>query len=70
MMPTKLIDMRTLKSAWCSHSGASVAEVEHKTRYSLRSSGGDVHRFASSVRSHWGSENCVQWVLDGAFRLR
>ena len=43
-------------------------QVEHKTRYYLLSFGGDVHRFASSVRSHWGIENCVHWVLDIAFR--
>ena len=42
-------------------------QVEHKTRYYLLSFGGDVHRFASSVRSHWGIENCVHWVLDVAF---
>jgi hypothetical protein len=59
------------EGSWASgNSQALAAEVEHKTRYSLRSFGGDVHRFASSVRSHWGSENCVQWALDGAFRLR
>jgi len=28
----------------------------------------DVHRFATSIRSHWGIENCVHWVLDIAFR--
>jgi hypothetical protein len=27
-----------------------------------------VQRFATSVRSHWGIENCVHWVLDMAFR--
>jgi len=43
-------------------------EVERKTRYYLLSFAGDVQRFASSVRSHWGIENCVHWVLDVAFR--
>jgi predicted transposase YbfD/YdcC len=43
-------------------------QVEQKTRYYLLSFGGDVDRFASSVRSHWGIENCVHWVLDVAFR--
>jgi predicted transposase YbfD/YdcC len=43
-------------------------QVEHKTRYYLLSFGGDVHRFVSSVRSHWGIENGVHWLLDVAFR--
>jgi predicted transposase YbfD/YdcC len=42
--------------------------VEHKTRYYLLSFADDVDRFASSVRSHWGIENQVHWVLDVAFR--
>jgi predicted transposase YbfD/YdcC len=42
--------------------------VEYKTRYYLLSFAGDVERFASSVRSHWGIENQVHWVLDVAFR--
>jgi predicted transposase YbfD/YdcC len=28
---------------------------------------GGVQRFAQCVRSHWGSENQVHWVLDVAF---
>lgn len=43
-------------------------QVEHKTRYYLLSFRGDVDRFATSLRSHWGIENCVHWVLDVAFR--
>jgi predicted transposase YbfD/YdcC len=43
-------------------------QVERKTRYYLLSFGGDVQRFAASVRSHWGIENRVHWVLDVAFR--
>jgi predicted transposase YbfD/YdcC len=43
-------------------------EVSSETRYYLLSFAGDVKRFASSVRSHWGIENCVHWVLDIAFR--
>ena len=39
-----------------------------KTRYYLLSFGSDLDRFASSVRSHWGIENSVHWVLDIAFR--
>jgi predicted transposase YbfD/YdcC len=43
-------------------------QMEYKTSYYLLSFGGDVHCFASSVRSHWGIENSVHWVLDVAFR--
>jgi predicted transposase YbfD/YdcC len=43
-------------------------EVSSETRYYLLSFADDVKRFASSVRSHWGIENCVHWVLDIAFR--
>jgi predicted transposase YbfD/YdcC len=43
-------------------------EVSTETRYYLLSFARDVSRFASSVRSHWGIENSVHWVLDVAFR--
>jgi predicted transposase YbfD/YdcC len=43
-------------------------EVTTETRYSILSFARDVHRFATSIRSHWGIENCVHWVLDIAFR--
>jgi predicted transposase YbfD/YdcC len=36
-------------------------------RYYLVSLDGDVERFAQSVRTHWGIENQVHWVLDVAF---
>lgn len=37
-------------------------------RYSLTSLAGDVQQFAHAVRSHWGIENGLPWVLDAAFR--
>jgi len=43
-------------------------EVSSETRSYLLSFERDVSRFASSVRSHWGIENSVHWVLDIAFR--
>ena len=43
-------------------------EVSSESRYYLLSFERDVSRFASSVRSHWGIENSVHWVLDVAFR--
>ncbi len=43
-------------------------EVSTETRYSLLSFARDVQGFALSIRSHWGIENGVHWVLDIAFR--
>jgi predicted transposase YbfD/YdcC len=43
-------------------------EVSSETRYYLLSFERAVSRFASSVRSHWGIENSVHWVLDLPFR--
>jgi predicted transposase YbfD/YdcC len=46
--------------------------LRHKTTketgYYLLSLPGDAKRFAEAVRSHWGIENSVHWVLDVAFR--
>lgn len=36
-------------------------------RYYLLSLDGDVQRFATCARSHWGIENKLHWVLDVAF---
>ena len=37
-------------------------------RYYLTSLAGKVQQFAHAVRSHWGIENGLHWVLDVAFR--
>lgn len=37
-------------------------------RYYINSIKNDVKQFAHAVRSHWGIENSVHWVLDIAFR--
>ncbi len=42
-------------------------EITQETRYFLLSFP-KVKTFAHAVRSHWGVENCVHWVLDLAFR--
>jgi len=42
-------------------------EITKETRYFLLSFP-SVKTFAGAVRSHWGVENCVHWVLDLAFR--
>jgi predicted transposase YbfD/YdcC len=46
------------------HSGEQVSQ---ETRYFLLSFP-SVKSFAESVRSHWGIENSLHWVLDLAFR--
>jgi predicted transposase YbfD/YdcC len=42
--------------------------VSHETRYYISSLSGNAVEFGQAVRSHWGIENCVHWVLDIAFR--
>ena len=44
------------------------ATIECETHYYVSSLDGDVHTFARAVRSHWGIENRLHWVLDVAFR--
>jgi predicted transposase YbfD/YdcC len=44
-------------------------EITKETRYFLLSFS-SVKTFAYAVRSHWGIENSVHWVLDLAFRAR
>ena len=44
------------------------AHSSRETRYYLLSGTTTVQQFGEAVRSHWGIENCVHWVLDIAFR--
>ncbi len=39
-----------------------------ETRYYISSLSTHAQQFAESVRSHWGVENSLHWVLDVAFR--
>jgi predicted transposase YbfD/YdcC len=43
-------------------------ETTRQTRYYLSSLPGNAKTIATAVRSHWGIENQVHWVLDVAFR--
>jgi predicted transposase YbfD/YdcC len=43
-------------------------KVTKETRYYIISFVKKIHTFACAVRSHWGIENSVHWVLDIAFR--
>lgn len=42
-------------------------KVTTERRYFIASMSGDVKRFAQAVRSHWGIENLLHWVLDVSF---
>jgi predicted transposase YbfD/YdcC len=44
------------------------AEMTFETRFFLSSLPLSVKRFANAVRSHWGIENNLHWVLDVSFR--
>jgi predicted transposase YbfD/YdcC len=39
-----------------------------ETRYFITSLSDDAEEFANCVRSHWGIENSLHWILDVAFR--
>ena len=43
-------------------------ECSHEKRYYISSIECDAKKFGNAVRSHWGIENSVHWVLDIAFR--
>jgi predicted transposase YbfD/YdcC len=42
--------------------------VEQETSYYIGSIGSNAERFGHAVRSHWGIENSLHWVLDVCFR--
>ena len=44
------------------------AKVEEETRYYLSSLPGDAQQIGQAVRSHWGVENGLHWVMDMVFR--
>lgn len=47
----------------------TIAEkTTRERRFYITSLNGEVDHFANAVRSHWGIENSVHWVLDIAFR--
>lgn len=42
-------------------------QIQSDVRYYIGSIGRDAKRFAEAVRSHWGIENSLHWVLDVSF---
>lgn len=73
---TDNLDQIPMASAWSKLTtvGVVVSEVTKKGetttewRYYIGSIAKNAKLFAHSVRSHWGIENSVHWVLDVAFR--
>jgi predicted transposase YbfD/YdcC len=45
----------------------STGKTEHETRYYISSLPADASLLNKSIRSHWGVENSLHWVLDVAF---
>jgi len=43
-------------------------KIETETSYYIGSIGDDAEKFGHAVRSHWGIENSLHWVLDVSFR--
>jgi predicted transposase YbfD/YdcC len=43
-------------------------KIERETSYYIGSIGNNAERFGHAIRSHWGIENSLHWVLDMSFR--
>jgi predicted transposase YbfD/YdcC len=57
-----------LQSVACVRSERTLAgETTTETRFYLSSARSDAERLAHAIRSHWGIENQVHWVLDVVF---
>lgn len=62
-------EWKGLKSIGMVQSERKIGEkVTNETKYYIMSLGKEVQTFAYAVRSHWGIENKVHWVLDIAER--
>ena len=58
-----------LNSVGCVTSRREVnGKTSLQTRYFISSLPADAAKFANAVRSHWGIENRLHWVLDVVFR--
>ncbi len=50
------------------HQILNSGQVSVETRYYISSLESDAQWFLQAIRSHWGIENRVHWVLDVSFR--
>ena len=44
------------------------AKTERQTRYYIASARADAKALGTAIRSHWGIENGLHWVMDMVFR--
>jgi len=64
------------ESVWSNFNSVGMVEsvrkldgkTEVETRYFISSLQGEAKQFGNSVRSHWGIENSLHWILDVALR--
>ena len=62
-------EWKGLRSIGMVQSERTIGEkVTKEVRYYIISFEKNIHTFAGAVRTHWGIENSVHWVLDVAFR--
>jgi predicted transposase YbfD/YdcC len=62
-------DWKGLKSFVCIQSERDLGEkIERENRYYISSLMPNAERLAKAVRSHWGIENSLHWVLDMTFK--
>jgi predicted transposase YbfD/YdcC len=45
-------------------------ETTVETRYFISSLEDNAQKFANSIRSHWGIENSLHWILDVGLNVR
>jgi predicted transposase YbfD/YdcC len=61
-------EWRDLKSVGMVEAERNIrGEVSRETRYYISSLSGNAREFGQAVRSHWGIENGLHWVLDVVF---
>ena len=62
-------DWKGLKSLICIQSERNLGEkIERENRYYITSLAPNAETLAMAVRSHWGVENSLYWVLDMTFK--
>jgi predicted transposase YbfD/YdcC len=72
----EFIDYLDPDGAWAEFQSIGMVEAERRigdettceTRYYISSLSGNAQELGKAVRTHWGIENSVHWVLDVAFR--
>lgn len=62
-----MVEARRSESTWEEELGKRVWTESTERRYYISSLPSDAERVGEAVRSHWGIENKVHWVLDVSF---